>query len=271
VGGAILAGALHYRVARHVSALDAFWSPLLDSSHAVVIYLGANSAYMPTASYMRKIRESRPFDEDEKRGVDVAVDDLKPGQILRAGDVYAENRDLVSAGNIAASIQIASLLGSLRHNADVRTGDGLSAEDLARAPAVLLGAYDNKWTIQISQTLPFRFEVLQGDIDAIVEHGGQKRVWTTSIVGPNGAANEEYAIVARLSSSVFPKPVIVAAGLRSRGTRAAGDFVTDPVALGKFLETIPQDWSEKNFEAVLQVDIVKGVPGTAHPIAFSVW
>lgn len=268
---AALAGAVYYRQFHHVSVLDTFWSPLTDSSQAVVIYLGQNSAFMPTQSYMRRVRESHPFDEDEKRGTDVQLEDLSPGEKLEAGDVYVENHDLISAGNIAASIQIASLLGSQRHNADVRTGDGLSAEDLVHAPAVLLGAFDNKWTMQVAEVLPFRFKVLAGETDAIVEQGGQKRVWVTHIVGPNGAANEEYAIVARLSSSVYREPVIVAAGLRSRGTRAAGDFITDPTALSKFLETLPAGWKQKNLEAVLQVDIVKGVPGTAHPIAFSVW
>jgi hypothetical protein len=272
LGGAVLAGVIHNRDSRRVSILDAFWSPLLDSSQTVVIYLGQNSAYMPTQSYMRHIRESRPFDEDEKRGTDVSLQDLNPGEKLEAGDVYAENNDLVSAGNIAATVQIASLLGSLRRNSDVRTGEGLSAEDLEHASAVFIGGFDNKWTMRISEFLPFRFAILAGETDAIVEQTGQKRVWMTHIVGPiRGAANEEYAIVARLSSSVFRRPVIVAAGLRSAGTRAAGDFVADPNALSKFLETLPPDWRQKNFEAVLQVDMVKGVPGTVRPIAFSVW
>ncbi len=271
VGAALLIGVLYHRDSRRVSLLDAFWSPLLGSSQTVVIYLGQNSAFMPTQSYMKRIRESHPFDEDEKRGTDVSLPDLNPGEELQASDVYAENHDLVSAGNIAASIQIASLLGSLRRNTDVRTGEGLSAEDLEHAPAIFLGAFDNRWTMQVSEALPFRFEVIGGETDEIVEQAGQKRVWVTHIVGPNGAANEEYAIVARLSSSVFRKPVIVAAGLRSAGTRAAGDFVTDPIALSKFLETIPPDWRQKNLEVVLRVDIVKGVPGTVRPIAFSVW
>jgi hypothetical protein len=272
VAVAVLMGVISHRDSRRATVLDAFWSPLLNSSQTVVIYLGQNSAYMPTQSYMRQIRESRPFDEDEKRGTDVSLRDLNPGERLEAGDVYAENHDLVSAGNIAASIQIASLLGSLRRDADVRTGEGLSAEDLEHASAVFLGAFDNKWTMQISEVLPFRFKVIAGETDAIVEQAGQKRVWVTPMTGPiRGAANEEYAIVARLSSSVFRKPVIVAAGLRSAGTRAAGDFVTDPNALSKLLETIPPDWRQKNLEAVLQVEMVKGAPGTVRPIAFRVW
>jgi hypothetical protein len=270
-GVAALIGVLHYRDARRASAFDAFWLPLLGSSQTVVIYLGQNCAYMPTQSYMRHIRESRPLNEDEKRGTEVSLEDLKPGEKLEAGDVYAENHDLVSAGNIAASIQIASLLGSLRRDADVRTGEGLSAEDLEHAPAVFLGAFDNRWTMQTSQALPFRFQLIAGETDAIVEQAGQKRIWVTHIVSPTGAANEEYAIVARLTSSVFRKPVIIAAGLRSAGTRAAGDFVTDPNALNKLLETIPSDWRQKNLEAVLQVEMVKGAPGIVRPIAIKVW
>jgi hypothetical protein len=272
VGVTLLMGVIRHRDSRRVSVRDDFWSPLLDSSQTVVIYLGQNSAYVPTQSYMRHIRESRPFDEDEKRGTDVSLEDLSPGEKLEAGDVYAENNDLISAGNIAATVQIASLLGSLRRNADVRTGEGLSAEDLEHASAVFIGGFDNKWTMQISGALPFRFEIIAGETDAIVEQAGQKRAWMTHLAGPiRGVADEEYAIVARLSSSVFRRPVIVAAGLRSAGTRAAGDFVANPIVLSKFLETLPPDWRQKNLEAVLQVDMVKGVPGTVRPIAFSVW
>jgi hypothetical protein len=266
-----LAGVFYYRQSHRVSNLDMFWSPLLDSPQTVVIYLGQNGAFMPTQRYMRRVREARPFDEDEKRGTDVQLNDLSPGEKLGADDVYVENHDLVSAGNIAASIQIASLLGSRHHNADLRTGDGLSAEDLEHAPAVLLGAFDNRWTMQICEKLPFRFEVLAGETDAIVEQAGQKREWVTHMIDATGAANEEYAIVVRLSSSVYRKPVIIAAGLRSRGTRAAGDFLTDPIELSKFLDTLPAGWKQKNLEVVLRVDIVKGVPGTAQPIAYSVW
>jgi hypothetical protein len=267
----VLAGVIYHRDAHRASVLDSFWSPLVDSSPSVVIYLGQNSAYMPTASYMKHIRESRPPDEDEKRGTVVRLEDLKAGEKLEAGDVYVENHDLVSAGNIAASIQIATFLASLRRNADVRTGEGLFPGDLEHSSAVFLGAFDNKWTMQLSQVLPFRFEVIGGETDALVEQAGNKRVWVTRIIGPNGAANEEYAIVARLLSSVLRKPVIVAAGLRSAGTRAAGDFVTDPTELNRFLKNLPPDWRQKNLEVVLRVEIVKGSPGTVRPIAISLW
>jgi hypothetical protein len=270
-GGAVLMGAISHREFHRASILEAFWSPLLNSSQPVVIYLGQNCAYMPTAAYMRHIRESRPPDEDVTRGTDVELDDVRPGEHLNAGDVYVENHDLVSAGNIAASIQIASLLGSWHRTADVRTGEGLSAEDLEHTSAVFLGAFNDRWTMRVSQILPFRFEVIDGETNAIVEQGGKMRVWVTHMVGPHGAAPEEYAVVARLASSLFRKPVIVAAGLRSHGTRAAGDFVTDPTELSKFLETVPPDWRKKNLEVVLRIEVVKGVPGTAQPIAFSVW
>jgi hypothetical protein len=125
--------------------------------------------------------------------------------------------------------------------------------------------------MRISQTVPFRFELIGGGTDALVEQTGQKRVWVTKIVRQDGGADEEYAIVARLLSSVLRKPVVVAAGLRSAGTRAAGNFVTDPIELSRFLETLPPDWRQKNLEVMLQVEIVKGGPGPAHPIAYHVW
>jgi hypothetical protein len=264
---ALFTGILYYRAARRVSVLEAFWSPVVHPSQSVIMYLGQNPAYMPTAAYMKRIRDSRPPDEDEKLGTEVRLDNLKPGEKLERPDVYVENSDLVSAGNIAASVQIALILDSLHCHADLRTGEGLSAADLEHSSAVFLGAFDNGWTIRICRTLPFRFELIGGRTEALVEQGGLKRVWLT----PDGDSDEEYAIVARLLSSVLRKPVVVAAGLRSAGTRAAGNFVTDPIELSRFLETLPPDWRQKNLEVVLRVDMVKGGPGPAHPIAYHVW
>ena len=111
---AVLGGVMYSRAARRVSFLEDFWSPVVHPSQSVIMYLGQNRAYMPTAAYMKRIRESRPPDEDEKLGTEVRLDDLKPGNKLESGDVYVENSDLVSAGNIAASLQVALLLASLR-------------------------------------------------------------------------------------------------------------------------------------------------------------
>jgi hypothetical protein len=276
---AVLAFAVYFRHGHHHPVMNAFWSPLVNASPTIYVYIGANSAYMPTAAYMKRFRESHPLDEDQIQGTDIRIDWLKPNEILRAGDVYPENDDLVSTGNVAACVAISMLLASMQRTPDVRSGQGLSPEDVKNSAAIFIGAFDNKWTMQLSADLPFRFDLRSNETDLIVERDGQHREWKTHVVGgngepaagPYGQALEEYAIVARLSQSKLRKPVVIAAGLRARGTRAAGDFVADPAATDLLLKNAPANWSHNNVEAVLETDVIKGEPGPARVIAARYW
>ena len=228
---------------------------------------------------MKRFRDTHSLDEDQRQGTLIRLDWLKPDEVLRAGDVYPENDDLVSSGNVAACMAITSLLASMQRTPDVRSGVGLSPEDLKNSAAVFIGAFDNKWTMQLSPDLPFRFGVQANEKDMIVEKDGQHRVWMTHVVGadgepvagPYGQALEEYAIVARLAQSKLRRPVVIAAGLRARGTRAAGDFVADPAATDLVLKNAPANWSHNNVEVVLVSDTIKGQQGPARVIAARYW
>jgi hypothetical protein len=267
----ILSYPLHSRLLNREPNRNAFWAPLVKASPTIFVYIGENSAYMPTASFMKRFRETHSLDEDQMQGTLIRLDRLTPNEVLRAGDVYPENDDLVSSGNVAACVAICSLLQSMHRTPDVRSGLGLSPEDLKDSAAVFIGAFDNKWTMQLSTDLPFQFQLRENEVDTIVEKDGQHREWKTNIIGANGESLEEYAIVARLTRSKLRRPVIIAAGLRARGTRAAGDFIADSAATDLLLKNAPANWSHNNLEVVLVSDTIKGGPGLARVIAARYW
>ena len=61
------------------------------------------------------------------------------------------------------------------------------------------------------------------------------------------------------------------AGIKSYGTQAAGEFVSNSAALQAALQTAPPDWDKKNLQIVLQTPVTEGLPGPAQVVALYVW
>jgi hypothetical protein len=130
---------------------------------------------------------------------------------------------------------------------------------------VLIGAFNNHWTMDVTQNLTFYFDRGHN----IREHGGQGRVWSIRY-GADGKVIDDYAIVSRLLDSETEGPVIVIAGIQSFGTRAAGEFVTEPGRLRK-LELGQESWHKTHFQLVLHTTVINGVPSSADVVASRFW
>jgi hypothetical protein len=66
-------------------------------------------------------------------------------------------------------------------------------------PFVLIGAYDNIWTMRVTQDLPFGFEYLNKQARRIVDRkSGQNRSWSIRWEILNTKVARDYAIVARI-------------------------------------------------------------------------
>jgi hypothetical protein len=173
--------------------------------------------------------------------------------------------DHVPVGDILANVNVATLLTLHHRSFDLRSGSDSSFIDLRKSPMVLIGAFNNHWTMEITQNLTFYFDRGHN----IREHGGRGRVWSIRY-GPDGKVAEDFAIVSRLLDSETEGPVIVIAGIQSFGTRAAGEFVTGPRQFRKL--GIPQgSWHQTHFQLVLHTTVINGVPSSADVVASRYW
>lgn len=139
---------------------------------------------------------------------------------------------------------------------------------LREGPFVLIGAYDNNWTMRITQDLPFGFD---GDVRRIVDRKNAQRSWTLQWDVPNTKLALDYAIVARIHDNLTGQPVIILGGILGEGTEAAGEVVSNPVYLNAMLEKAPKNWDHLNVEAVIETHVIEGHPGPPAVVAVEAW
>ena len=142
---------------------------------------------------------------------------------------------------------------------------------LREGPVVLIGAFDNIWTLRITQSLRFGFESRDG-VALLVDRKSPKTTsWATAWDLPYQKLSRDYAIVARIHDKTTGQPVIIAAGISEEGTEAAGEILYNPVYLDSLLSRVPPDWDKKNLEAVIETQVIQGHSGPLNVLAVETW
>ena len=227
------------RVSRQPSNLERFWEPITSSSSRITYCLG-----MPT-------------------------DVVNPGQLnLSQGMPVVGGLDASDVTTLARSI----VPLAQRHDAfRVVSASQTPFAELRESPFVLIGAFDNVWTMLITKDLPFGFET-DGQIRTLVDRkSSPPRSWTLVWQVPNTKLAKDYAIVARIHDKVTGQPVIIVAGILGEGTEAASEVVSNPIYLDAMLQKAPKNWEQFNLEAVIETDVIEGHPGPPNLLAVTTW
>jgi hypothetical protein len=250
------------------STLEQFWSPALSSSQPVLICLAKPAVYLPSVKlYQRHSKTPKQFTSQFERLSQRP--DLQPNDKMVWGDMVEYPDYGLAAGDVYAATGISALFGQIGKKNQVRIGGNYSFEDLRNSPAVVIGAFNNRWTMQMTSTLHFAFAE-EGDQSIIREEAPPARRWRSE-TDPNGRTIEDYAVITRLLDSKTGQFVVVVAGIKSYGTQAAGEFVSNPEYLRKALQAAPHDWPAKNVQIVIQATITDLLPGPPQAVAVYVW
>lgn len=227
----------HAAGAGEPSNMSRFWQPITATSNRVTYCLG-----VPTDAVDL---QSRTFPDSE-------------GGNLNTYDVITLARSLVPL--VPKNGQFRVLAASDTGFAQLREG-----------PFVLIGAFDNPWTMRITQDLPMGFEFDNHVRKVVDRKSAPKGVWTLQWQVPGKSLSRDYAIVARLHDTVTGEPVIVLAGILGEGTEAASEVVSNPAYLDAMLEKAPKNWDQVNLEAVIEANVIDGHPGPPKIIAVETW
>ena len=135
----------------------------------------------------------------------------------------------------------------------MRFGGDISVGDLRERPAILIGGFNNSWTLEMTDNLRFRFAYLH----QIQDRFDKGRSWKA-----NRDFTEDYAIISRILNSKTGEILITAAGIGQAGTRAAGEFLTSPEDINSLLLAAPKGWEKRN----LQIIYCTPLSSTVRPI-----
>jgi hypothetical protein len=264
---AVVGVVLGLRARKHpVSQLDAFWSPVFQSSQPVIICLAKPVVYRPSDEIYQRYARNHPgtFQTEAERDNEALA--LDPSERITWGDIQIYPGYGVASGDTFAAVQISNLLVRMGKPSQVRIGSSYSFEDLRTSPAVVLGAFNNRWTMQMTSNLHFELLYNVGIREQIP--GG--RLWSSQY-DPKRGYSVDYGVVTRLLDAKSGQFLVSAAGMGSPGTQAAGELISNPAYLDELLRTAPPEWSRKNMQAVVQTNVIDSVPGPPHVVASYFW
>ena len=254
--------ALQPRYSPQERALRDFWSPGLRSPMPILIYTGTNVIYRFTPQFLEKYRATHHL---SNTGPEFAVD-LTHMQNIDPHDVRSSSNAYVTVGDVSACADIVSMLARHNKSYEMRYAGDISSGDLRSESTVLIGAFNNNWTLNVTD--PLRFAFVGGD--TIVDRLDKTRSWSVHL-NPDGSTTDDYAVVTRLLSSKTGTILLTAAGIGQYGTQAASEFLSSPQRIADFAAKAPRDWSNKNVQVVLHIKVADEVPAAVEIVAVHFW
>ena len=231
-------GAGRIRVPMRPSNMERFWEPITATSSRVTYCLG------------------QPVDAVDR-------DRTTPNGLPLYGSLNVS--DVITLAR--SIVPLVPRNGAFR----VVSDSDIGFAQLREGPVVLIGAFDNVWTMRITQDLPFGFEY-DSQVRRLVDRkSAPKRSWTLEWQVPYTKLAKDYAIVARIHDNVTGQPVIILAGILGEGTEAASEVVFNPAYLDEMLKKAPKNWDQLNLEAVIETNVIEGHAGPPTVLAVETW
>jgi hypothetical protein len=241
----VLATASTIWLRTHRSGVEQFWQPLLSSNEPVLLCIADQTEYSVIA-----LRDA-----------------AQPTHQF----VLKDNLTAVVIDDLSAVVKVAGILQSGGKPYSLK-GEGATAlDDLRNGPTVFVGAFDNAWTLRLTNSLRYHFANDSNMTHLWIADGnaaGPSR-WVVDR-GEQMATNNyrDYAILARFTDKNTGKVAMVVAGIGRGGTRVAGEFLTDNANLALLMRAAGD---KKNLEVVLSTEIIDGEPGSPKVEATCFW
>jgi hypothetical protein len=247
-----VAGTRHREEPAPPSNIDRFWAPVTASVNPTTFCLG---------------EPAKNIDVGSINAFDAPAPNSKP-EPLYFRLHYSGNLSLADVITLTRTV---AALASRHESFRVVPASEATFSQLREGPFVLIGAFDNLWTLRVTQGLRFGFESKDG-VALLVDRKSQtKTTWATAWDLPYQKLSRDYAIVARIHDSTTGQPVIIAAGISEEGTEAAGEILYNPIYLDSLLSKAPKNWEQLNMEAVIETQVIEGHPGPPNILAVETW
>lgn len=243
-------------------ALDRFWAPLMESSAPILLCVGQ--------PHFRSFPGSPLLSVGQATGGD---DTAAPGESqVSLNDLYKMGKHYISLTDSVTLTRVAGLLECKGKPYRVRGELSTSFADLRDGPAVLVGAFNNDWTLRLTGPLRFSFANPQPHLFAIQDRQNPgSDAWKVDTATPYLQLTDDYALISRVRDATTDRVTVVAAGVAFWGTTAAGEFLSDPKYMEEVAKTAPPGWEGKNLQIVIGTKVIAGNSGPPKVLATHFW
>jgi hypothetical protein len=249
-----LATLVTFVLLHRTSPEDIFWKPVLDTPGPVLLAVGGHPNGPPTLpDSAGNGTQATPVPSSDTSGTVPFADTVTIAQIT--GALEARNKRVV-----------------------IRLGNASSFSDLREGAVVLIGAFNNEWSLRLTKQLRYSL-ALDADrhliyIEDAKNPGSRTWSWATNqsrelATGVNSPKMQDFALISRIRDAGTGHVVVVVGGLYTYGTQAAGEFLTDPELMQE-IARIERLGSSRNLQIVLETTVTDGTPGPPHVVAVSV-
>lgn len=247
--GAVVAAAaaslLLFRLLSPGTALEKFWGPFLASPNPALLCFGGGGTANPAS--------------DENLALSIADFEHLPFRRMHT-------LDAIAVADFAGFLQAAGKPYRI-----VNRASSTSYRDLQSGPFVLVGGMNNEWTLRLTSGLRFSFLRQPNGARIADKQNPANTAWSVDLTTPISQFSRDYAIVSRVRDPRTEQSVVIAAGIGSWGTLAAGEFVTRAENLAKLEKLAPRHWERGNLQAVLTTDVIRGSSGPPIVVAAHFW
>jgi len=229
-------------------AVARFWAPILESSSPVLICIGDPTSVPPP-------------------GAD------RPTAVQRPDDLTIEDYLRTHSVRYTDSVTLALVAGELRTRSKpfrIRRPAATELKDLRDGPVVLIGGFNNPWTLRLSEGL--RFTLATDDGGPYIsdrEHPGD-RTWQPAVPGRLlKHLHETYGLITRVKDPSTGHSVLTVAGLVF-GTSAAAECLVLAGCI-RSAEQIGGDLNRENVQIVVSATVIGEDAGAPRVVATHSW
>ena len=263
----VIAGLGVYGFSRpRANELSLFWKPLVEDSSSAVICVGQPlRVYIFEGNRTADLNEKMvgtlttpPASPEVREQTAITLSELRP-----AGDRY------YSVGDYLASVRLAEFLGQRGKPFQIIGDRSAALKDLRGRPAVLIGQFNNLWTMGLTGNLRYYIDRSTHFSYDVLDRQNPGNVIFSAV--RNASRPEEYAIVSRIFDAPTEKTVVSIAGMTFNGTTAAGEFLTNERYMREAFGRAPSGWNQKNIQVILKTTMMGGATGPPKVVATYFW
>lgn len=247
------------------SAFLTFWQPAFAEKTPLLIAIAHPIVYQPSLRAQR-LDASRNEDSGAPAQHPLHV----PPALLNGSDFVPAINQYVGFGDADAALRLSLLFAQHHAGAHVRLASRTDFNDLRGSGTVLIGAYTNRWTLDLTKNMRYHFNYDSEGKPCIAEAAAGCR-WTLTTKADDGRSAEDYILICRLPHSPTGSFTVICAGLNVYGTEEAGRIISDPDSLTPILRALPKHWADHNLQIVLHVAVIGDAPAQSELVSAYSW